>query len=115
MILKIWLKKLGSQKRSEFITVFRYRLDLIDIFRLNKYVDFHQAIRDNYEQVKRNDKRARHIEIQLDEKYKTPAEYKRMLEDLERWSKMPPMRDLAGYSRTLARKANELLTGKGFG
>ena len=80
-------------------------------FSLEKFTDFHQRIRDNYEQVKRNDKRGRALEIRLDEKYKTPAEYKKMLADFERWAQMPDMRDLVGHSRTLARKANELLTG----
>ena len=69
-------------------------------------------IRDNYEQTIRNDRRGRNMEIEIDEKYQTPAEYKKMIENMEKWSNMPDMRDLVAYSRTLAKKANGLLQGK---
>ena len=69
-------------------------------------------IRDNYEQTIRNDRRGRNLEIEIDEKYQTPVEYKKMIENMEKWSNMPDMRDLVAYSRTLAKKANGLLQGK---
>ena len=69
-------------------------------------------IRDNYEQTIRNDRRGRNLEIEIDEKYQTPAEYKKMIENMEKWANMPDMRDLVAYSRTLAKKANGLLQGK---
>ena len=69
-------------------------------------------IRDNYEQTIRNDRRGRNMEIEIDEKYQTPAEYKKMIENMEKWANMPDMRDLVAYSRTLAKKANGLLQGK---
>ena len=52
------------------------------------------------------------MEIEIDEKYQTPAEYKKMIENMEKWANMPDMRDLVAYSRTLAKKANGLLQGK---
>lgn len=83
-----------------------------DLLRLSDFTDYHQMIRDNYEQVIRNDRRGRNMEIEIDEKYQTPAEYKKMIDNMEKWSSMPDMRDLVAYSRTLAKKANALLQGK---
>ena len=79
---------------------------------MSDFTDYHQMIRDNYEQTIRNDRRGRNLEIEIDEKYQTPAEYKKMIENMEKWSNMPDMRDLVAYSRTLAKKANGLLQGK---
>ena len=78
-------------------------------FRLGEFSEFAQQIRDNYEQTLRNDKRARHAEIEIDEKYKTPEEYKKMFKNLARWHNQPDMQQLVGMARKVARKANELL------
>ena len=87
-------------------------IDFYTVLRLSDFTDYHQMIRDNYEQTIRNDRRGRNLEIEIDEKYQTPADYKKMIENLEKWSNMPDMRDLVAYSRTLAKKANSLLQGK---
>ena len=79
------------------------------IFRLAQFSTFNQEVKDNYEQTLRNDKRARHLEITLDEKYRTPDEYKKMFKNLERWHTMPDMQALVGHTRKLARRAHDLL------
>lgn len=76
---------------------------------LSQFSTFNQEVKDNYEQTLRNDKRARHLEITLDEKYRTPDEYKKMFKNLERWHTMPDMQALVGHTRKLARRANDLL------
>lgn len=76
---------------------------------LVEFSTFNQEVKDNYEQTLRNDKRARHLEIEIDEKYRTPEEYAKMFKDLERWHTMPDMQSLVGHSRKLARRANDLL------
>jgi len=76
---------------------------------LVQFSTFYQEVKDNYELTLRNDKRARHLEIEMDEKYRTPDEYAKMFKDLERWHTLPDMQTLVGHSRKLARRANDLL------
>ena len=58
-------------------------IDFYTVLRLSDFTDYHQMIRDNYEQTIRNDRRGRNLEIEIDEKYQTPADYKKMIENLE--------------------------------